>query len=160
MNSKHKILSALRFILALAVVATTMAVACPHPEEEQPEPDGPGTETKSSARVAFESFTATGIYFNDGSSMVYNESEFQQAVNHSRRNFRIQSDDQSRYFNINFNDRIPQKAGDEAVAKVTVRNGNSGETVIIVKLKTVIAKNEKLWLWNELQELGVIVPSF
>ncbi|MBR5055677.1 MAG: hypothetical protein IKX03_00620 [Bacteroidales bacterium] len=162
MNSqnKHRILFAVRFALALVVVATTMAVACPQPETEQPVPVDPGTETKSTARMAFESCTAIGIYFTDGSNLIYDEAEFQQAVNHNRRNFRIQADDQERYFNLNFTDKIPQKLGDEAVAKITYRNGASSETVVIVKLKTVIVKNEKLWLWNELQELGVIVPAF
>ena len=121
MNSqnKHRILFAVRFALALVVVATTMAVVCPQPETEQPLPVDPGTETKSTARVVFESCTATGIYFNDGSTLTYDESKFQQAVNHNRRNFRIQSDDQEHYFNLNFTEKIPQKLGDEAVAKIT-----------------------------------------
>ena len=151
---------ALRFILALVVVATTMAVACPQPETGEPAPVDPGTETKSDARVVFESCTSTGIYFNDGGSLTYDESRFQEAVNHNRRNFRIQADDQGSYFNLNFTDRIPQKNGEEAVAKITYRLGQKGETVVIVKFKVVMVKEGRLWLWNELQELGVIIPAF
>ncbi|MBO4571238.1 MAG: hypothetical protein J5699_04875 [Bacteroidales bacterium] len=159
-RTSHRVAFAVRFALALAVVATTMAVACPQPESQEPLPVDPGTETKSDARVAFESRTVTGLYFNDGGTITYSEESFQQAVNHNRKNFRIQSDDQERYFNLNFTDRIPQKTGDEAVAKITYRNGTDGETVVIVKFKAVIVKNEKLWLWNELQQLGAIIPAF
>lgn len=162
MNSRlrDRILFAMRFMLALTVVATTMAVACPQPGSEIPAPVEPGTGTKSEAMMIFEAHTATGIYFSDDSSLIYSEEEFQQSVNHNRKNFRIHSDDQQRYFNLSFTDRIPQRSGDEAVAKITCRNGSTEETVIIVKLKTVTVKNEKLWLWNELQQLGVIIPSF
>ena len=151
---------ALRFALALIVVATTMAVACPQPETGEPDPVDPGTETKSDARIVFESRTATGIYFKDGGSLIYNEARFQQAVNHNRKVFRIQADDQGSYFNLNFTDKIPQKIGDEAVAKITYRLGQKGETVVIVKFKAVMAKEGRFWLWNELQELGVIIPAF
>ena len=159
-NILQRIGFAFRFTLALIVVATTMAVACPQPETGQPVPVDPDTETKSEARVTFESRTDTGIYFDNGDSIVYDEARFQQAVNHNRKNFRIQSDDQMRYFNLNFTDKIPQKFGEEAVAKITFRNATSSETVVIVKFKAVIVKNGKMWLWNELQQLGVIIPSF
>ena len=151
---------ALRFALALFVVATTMAVACPQPEKEIPTPPDPGGVTKSESRVTFESRTATGIYFNDKTSITYDETSFQQAFNHNRKNFRIQADDQSSYLNLAFTDRLPQKNGDEAVAKVTYRTDTKGETVVIVKLKVVMIQDERMWLWNELQELGVIMPSF
>ena len=74
---------ALRFALALFVVATTMAVACPQPEKEIPTPPDPGGVTKSESRVTFESRTATGIYFNDKTSITYDEAGFQQAFNHN-----------------------------------------------------------------------------
>ena len=150
----------LRFTVALVVVATTMAVACPQPEKENPLPVDPDTETKSSARVSFESRTQTGIFFNDGTSLTYDERLFQQATNHSRKTFRIQADDQGSYLNLAFTDRIPQKNGDEAVAKVTYRIDRKGETVVIVRFKVVMTKDERMWLWNELQELGVVMPSF
>ena len=150
---------ALRFALALFVVATTMAVACPQPDNPHPTPTGTDGATKSESRVAFESRTDTGIYFNDKTSLTYDETRFQQAINHNRKVFRIQADDQGSYLNLAFTDRLPQKNGDEAVAKVTYRLDAKGETVVIVKFKVVMIQDERLWLWNELQELGVIMPS-
>ena len=150
---------ALRFALALFVVATTMAVACPQPDNPHPTPPGTDGVTKSESRVAFESCTATGIYFDDKTCLTYDETRFQQAVNRNRKVFRIQADDQGSYLNLAFTDRLPQKNGDEAVAKVTYRLDAKGETVVIVKFQVVMVQDERLWLWNELQELGVIMPS-
>lgn len=163
MNStvRHKIAFALRFAFALIVVATTMAVACPQPEPELPDNGNGSNVTKSDSRVSFESSVSTGLYLmKTGKSVIYDEKDFQLSTNHIRKTFRVQADDQESYVNVVFTVRIPQKAGDEAVARITYRFDSTGETVAIVKLTAVMAKDERLWLWNEMQQLGVIVPEF
>lgn len=158
---RHKMAFALRFAFALIVVATTMAVACPQPEPEVPDNDNGGGTTKSESRVSFESSVLTGLYLEkDGHSVLYDEEEYQLSTNHVRRTFRVQADDQESYVNVVFTDRIPQKTGDEAVARITYRLDSGGETVAIVKLMAVMVKDDRLWLWNEMQQLGVIVPGF
>lgn len=158
---RHNIAFALRFAVALVVVATTMAVACPQPEPELPDDGDVSRVTKSESRMSFESSTTMGLYLEkDGSSVLYDEVRYQISTNHGRRTFRVQADDQESYVNVVFTDRIPQKAGDEAVARITYRLDSSGETMAIVRLSAVMVKDEKLWLWNEMQQMGVILPSF
>ena len=144
----------LRFFLALAVVALTMAVSCPEPQPE-PEPE-PEPQTKTAERLQFESAAAEGLYVKGACVLSYNGLAFQRAMNPVRRNYRIQSDDQTHYLNVHYGDRIPAREGEEAECEIHYRLEAGESTTLIVKLVAVRSTEEYIWLWNEFQKVGVI----
>ena len=145
----------LRFALILFVVATTMAVSCPQPTP--PEPPEPVVDTKSEERKQLESAYVEGLYMKGNCVLSFDWTTFQRAVNPVRRNYRIQSDDQSRYLNIRYIDAIPQHAGDEVECEIHYRLAAGESTTLIVKLIVLKTTVDYLWLWNEFQKVGMIV---
>ena len=150
----HKI-RILRMALLLFVVATTMAVSCPQPTP--PEPPEPVVDTKSEERKQLESAYVEGLYLKGKCALAYDLATFQRAANPKRRNYRIQSDDQSRYLNVFYNDVLPQQVDDEVECEIHYKLGESESTTLIVKLVVLKATDEYLWLWNEFQKVGIIV---
>ena len=150
----HKI-RILRMALLLFVVATTMAVSCPQPTP--PEPPEPVVDTKSEERKQLESAYVEGLYLKGKCALAYDLATFQRAANPKRRNYRIQSDDQSRYLNVFYNDVLPQQVDDEVECEIHYKLGESESTTLIVKLVVLKATDEYLWLWNEFQKVGMIV---
>ena len=144
----------LRFFLALAVVATTMAVSCPEPQPE-PEPE-PEPQTKTVERQKFESSVVEGLYVKGSCLLAYDGLTFQRAMNPVRRNYRIQSDDQTRYLNVHYGDITPVREGQEAECEIHYRLEAGESTTLIVKLVVVRSSEEYIWLWNEFQKVGVI----
>ena len=144
----------LRFFLALAVVATTMAVSCPQPEPE-PEPE-PEPQTKTAERLKFEESVVEGLYVKGVRVLSYDGLTYQRAMNPARRNYRIQSDDQTRYLNVRYGDRIPVREEEEAECEIHYRLEAGESTTLIVKLVVVKTTEEYIWLWNEFQKVGVI----
>lgn len=151
---KTRLLFYLRFVLALILVATTMAVSCPQPEPE-PEPD-PEPETKTVERKHFEAAVREGLYFKDATLLTYDAATFQRAMNPVRRNYRIQSDDQTRYLNVRYGERIPSLVGDEVECEIHYRLEAGESTTLIVKLVAIRITEEYIWLWNEFQKVGVL----
>ena len=150
----HKI-RILRMALLLFVVATTMAVSCPQPTP--PEPPEPVVDTKSEERKQLESAYVEGLYLKGKCALAYDLATFQRAANPKRRNYRIQSDDQSRYLNVFYSDVLPQQVDDEVECEIHYKLGESESTTLIVKLVVLKATDEYLWLWNEFQKVGMIV---
>ncbi|MBR5101034.1 MAG: hypothetical protein IKX34_07015 [Bacteroidales bacterium] len=150
----HKI-RILRMALLLFVVATTMAVSCPQPTP--PEPPEPVVDTKSEERKQLESAYVEGLYLKGKCALAYDLATFQRAANPKRRNYRIQSDDQSRYLNVFYSDVLPQQVDDEVECEIHYKLGESESTTLIVKLVVLKATDEYLWLWNEFQKVGIIV---
>ena len=155
MRDKRRIGFGLRFALILFVVATTMAVSCPQPTP--PEPPEPVVDTKSDERKQLESAYVEGLYLKGTCVLPFDWAGFQRAVNPVRRNYRIQSDDQSRYLNVRYNDAIPQQVGDEVECQIHYRLAAGESTTLIVKLVVLKTTDEYLWLWNEFQKVGMIV---
>ena len=155
MDNKRRFGFALRFVLALLVVATTLAVSCPQPTP--PEPPEPVVETKSEERKQLESAYIEGLYLKGSCALAYDLATFQRAANPTRRNYRIQSDDQTRYLNVRYQDAIPQRVDDEAECEIHYRLEAGESTTLIVKLVVVKDSDEYLWLWNEFQKVGMIV---
>ena len=150
----HKI-RILRMALLLFVVATTMAVSCPQPTP--PEPPEPVVDTKSEERKQLESAYVEGLYLKGKCALAYDLATFQRAANPKRRNYRIQSDDQSRYLNVFYSDVLPQQVDDEVECEIHYKLGESESTTLIVKLVVLNATDEYLWLWNEFQKVGMLV---
>lgn len=155
MNSRWK--SYLRMVPILFAVVFSMAVACPQPDPPGPIPGNGLDETKSDARIAFEKVSAEGYYHEGACLLRYDEKTFQRSLNASRRSVRIQADDQSRYMHLVFTDRIPENVGDETVCRITFTPEGSEEVTLIVKFLTVRIDDTSIWLWNELQTIGILV---
>jgi len=158
MRFRHHIIPALRAVLALLLVATTMAVSCP-----QPEPDGGGTEiiepveTKSAERRQLESAYIEGLYLKGQCALGYDLSTFQRSVNPLRKTYRIQSDDQKLYLHIVYGGAVPSAEGDDAQCEIHYRLAAGEATTLIVRMEVVKVTEEYLWLWNEFQKVGAIV---
>jgi hypothetical protein len=155
MVSKHRSGFVLRFALLLFVMATTLAVSCPHPTPE--DNTEPVVETKSAERKQLESAYVEGLYMRGTCVLAFDLASFQRAVNPIRRNYRIQSDDQSRYLNVFYSETLPKQVDDEVECEIHYKLDAGESTTLIVKLVVLKATDEYLWLWNEFQKVGMIV---
>ena len=145
-----------RFALVLCWVATTMAVSCPQPDP--PEPPGPvPVDTKSTERKQLEAAYVEGLYLKGACVLSSDLATFQQAANPQRRSYRIQSDDQTRYLSIRYNESVPSAVGDEVECEIHYRLAAGESTTLIVKLVVVKVSDEYIWLWNEFQKVGMLV---
>ena len=155
MVHKRFFTAALRFALSLFVVATTLAVSCPRPTP--PEPPEPVVDTKSAERKQLESAYVEGLYLKGACVLAFDLATFQRAANPVRRNYRIQSDDQTRYLNVFYSEAIPKQVDDEVECEIHSKLEAGESTTLIVKLVVLKATDEYLWLWNEFQKVGMIV---
>ena len=146
----------LRFALLLFVVATTMAVSCPQPTPT-PDPEPVPVDTTSEERKQLEAAYVEGFYFKGSCVLAYDRNTFQRSVNPTRRTYRIQSDDQTRYLHVIYDGSLPAAVGDEAECEIHYRLSAGESTTLIVKLIVVKASEEYLWLWNEFQKVGLLV---
>lgn len=145
----------LRLTLLLVVTATSMAVSCPRPDPPGPEPPDP-VITKSQERQQLESSYTEGLYLKGAIALAYNQAMYQRAASRDRGTYRIQSDDQTRYLNIRYGERIPSREGEEVECEIHYRLGAEESTTLIVKLVVIRTSEEYIWLWNEFQKVGVI----
>ena len=156
MGNKQKTRFVLRFALALLVVATTMAVSCPQPDPPEPEPPTP-VDTKSAELKQFEGAYVEGLYLKGACALPFDLATFQRAGSLSRKTYRIQSDDQTRYLHVRYTESIPSAVGDEVACEIHYRLADEESTMLIVKLIVVKSTDDYLWLWNEFQKVGMIV---
>ena len=155
MKRPHPFASALRAFVLLAAVALTMAVSCPRPGPEPP-PD-PEPDTKSDERKQLESAYIEGLYLKGHCVLAFDLATFQHAVNPTRRTYRIQSDDQTRYLHIRYGGSAPRSVGDEVECDIHYRMNAGETTTLIVRMEVVKSSEEYLWLWNEFQKVGAVV---
>ena len=148
-------LTALRIALLLTVVAATMAVSGPRPGPE-PGPE-PTPDTKSEERKQLEAAYVEGLYLKGACALAFDLATFQRAANPIQQNYRIQSDDQTRYLNVRYQNAVPRQENDEVECEIHYRLDAGESTTLIVKLVVVKATDEYLWLWNEFQKVGIIV---
>lgn len=150
-----RILFHIKFFFSLCLIATTMAVACPEPIPPGPQPPDP--DTRSEKQIAFEGYDVIGLYLDCTGIILYNQDQYQFSRNDIRKQFRLQSDNQRRYFNIRFISEIPSEVGDSEFCSITYRLEPGEETDIIIKLCMVKKENGLRWLWNDSQAFGVII---
>jgi len=156
MDNRCSLFFYMRFALLLFVVATTMAVSCPQPSPT-PEPEPVPVDTKSPERKQLEAAYVEGFYHKGACVLAYDRATFQRAANPKRRSYRIQSDDQTRYLHVSYNDQLPAAVGDEVECEIHYRLAAGESTTLIVKLIVVKASDDYLWLWNEFQKVGLLV---
>lgn len=156
--SKYDFFVSLKIVLALVVVATTMAVSCPGPIVPTPEPPTPPPVSKSVERNSFESSYDYGLYMKGAAVVVYDVNNYQMAYNLQRITFRVQSDDQMKYVHVDCTEEAATQVDETTLCKVTYRAQDDMETVLIIKFIVVKVDDKHIWLWNELQKTGVIVP--
>lgn len=154
-----KIMSVLRMMAALLVVATTMAISCPQPDPPEPPAPIEPTVQKSVELKAFESTSGEGLYIKGEFVVKYDDAHFQRAVNLDRGTYRIHADDQNSYMQIRYTENVPKAIDDEAVCAITYSITPGKETILIMKLTVVKISNGLLWLWNEIQKSGIIIPD-
>ena len=155
----HKTLTMARMMAALLLVATTMAVSCPTPDPpDPPDPIDP-VVTKSPELKAFEATSGEGLYLKGEFAVRYDALYFQKALNLDRRTYRMHADDQGSYMQVNYTENVPKKLSDEAVCTITYSVAPGEETILIMKLTVVKITDDFLWLWNEIQKSGIIIPD-
>lgn len=100
----------------------------------------------------------SGLYGYGGYLLRYNEQKFQISINEKRRQVRMQSDDQSAYFNVIF---AVMPAGVNDVVSVDFSYKGGGDE-LTCKMEMTLCKvtANNLWLWNHERELGLIIPIF
>lgn len=159
MNRAGYIVSASRMALVLFTVCVTMAVSCPQPGPE-PELPVPGAEeTKSKEYKSFENALAVGLYKQGECVLAYDENSFQESVNTLRRTYRFQSDDQTRYMNVVFSGTLPSTVEDECDCTISYSPAAEGGTILVVRLNVIKVTDDYLWLWNEFQKTGIVIPK-
>lgn len=140
------------------VTVVSTAVTCPEPEPEQPELVV--TETKSAERKSFEKSIEEGLYLKGVAELLYDADNCQKAVSGQRRTYRIQSDNQMRFCHVQFSDIVPSSEGSECVCTVNYRIEDGEETTLIVKLTVISVADDRIWLWNETQKVGLVIQKF
>jgi len=157
-TGSERLFSLLRIGVILTVSCVTMAVSCPHPDGPKPVDPIDSLLTKSAERNSFESAYVEGMYIGGSLVLAYDEDSFQKSVNQARKTYRIQSDDQKRFMNIVYSGELPDAEGDECACTLNYSLEDGNRTMLIVKFVVVKASGDYLWLWNEIQKTGVIVP--
>jgi len=143
----------------VSVLLLLVASSCKPDPEPDPSPTPPPTPSKSEARQKFESYSAEGLYIKGICILAFDISTQQKAINKTRKTYRIQSDDQSSYMHIKFIGDLPSELEKTTECTIHYLAEKSGNTMLVIMFTLVKSANGYLWLWNELQQLGVIVPA-
>lgn len=134
------------------------AVSCPDPTPPGPDPD---TEPDhSEARIFFENQSEEGLYIRGVQTIAYDEFTCQRAWNSDGDNFRIIRDDQSAYMDASYM-VSPQSPKDSSASfEINYLSPGGLETVLLIKMIRIKEDGNMRWWWNELQQVGVIIPMF
>ncbi|MEG1664577.1 MAG: hypothetical protein RR286_04650 [Mucinivorans sp.] len=116
-------------------------------------PDGPSDDPR---RIAFLASREQGAYNEKGVILVFNEQMHQKAISGDKLQSRIQNDEQTELLNLELSSR-PTTINEVVELKVTSVGvtGVKDGTYKVVLLKSDQAK---LWLWDEQNYVGFIVP--
>ena len=137
-----------RIVAALSLTAA-MAVSCPDPAPPEP----PAEEEISEPCKWFLDRTTEGLYIGGEAISNYKEYEFQRAWAKDAF-YRIQRDDQTEYLHLTIHSQ------DSVIAvNLTYRHQTVNETLLIIPLARIRQNDTLVWLWNEVRETGVVLPS-
>ena len=135
-------------MITAIIVSCSLATSCPDPLP--PMPPEPEEDTLSPARILFESFSVSGLYFDGKAVVKYNPDTFQKAMKTDGTLFRIQRDDQIEYMNV-------EQANFAATTyNVIYKSEDGDQTLLILNAKIIKRKDGKRWLWNESRRIGII----
>lgn len=102
-----------------------------------------------------------GLVKGKNYKIVYTESSWQMVRNQMRNVLRLQSDGQQAYLNMKMEEKSVQGTQEEYKVNVvlTYRTGkNAPEITESLEMEILKSHQMRMWLWNEEQKTGVIVP--
>ncbi|MEG0655860.1 MAG: hypothetical protein RSA94_00505 [Mucinivorans sp.] len=97
-----------------------------------------------------------GLYFAGRALLVRNDNLHQ--ISRRPKGYRIQSDDQLLYVDMML-DKMPTHVGDKCTMSLTIAGLSevpSGAQPVILRQ----IKDNKLWLWSEDTQVGLVMPQF
>ena len=135
-----------RFLLSsllVATVAITLLCSC--------NKEGKRTGTDM---LEFEKREECGLFGHGGFLFRYDESNCQFSINPVRKQVRMQSDSQDDYVNMQFT-AFPSPASTDVEVMLRYKVGNE-EISCTCNMETVKYENNKFWLWDSGNNLGII----
>ncbi len=99
---------------------------------------------------------AVGLFGYGGFLFKYSEEECQLAVNHKRKQMRLQNDNQMDYVHIKFA-KFPDASSVTLNVEVWYKVGKD-EIHSVSQMETVKTGNGKIWLWDMEKKAGLILP--
>ena len=109
---------------------------------------------QSADAVFAEQSSVVGLYIEGRQAFVYDAELHQTAQGNA--SFRLQTDDQSTYLNLLF-DPIPTSDAPTVWVSVASR-GIKGLTDQAYEFKRIEERDGKMWLWNNANKIGLIIP--
>lgn len=119
--------------------------------------DKPRIIIDSDQKRAFLVSEKEGYYRNDAAILLFDEELHQKVLNKKRRQFRIQSDTQNEFINIEL-EAFPKSEGVHILTKFHYRKSDADLSMTIL-LECSKLTEEKMWLWNKESKIGLIVPK-
>lgn len=98
-----------------------------------------------------------GLYRNGAGILVMDEKLHQKTYNLDRNTFRLQTDNQSEYFNAEF-ESLPKNKGVQILTKLTYYSEEEESTSTLL-LECSKIEGRKLWFWDSNEKIGIIVSS-
>lgn len=86
----------------------------------------------------------------------YTPKECQISVNTGRKQIRMQNDNQTNWLHMQFS-RFPSENMEDIEMEFRYMSGGD-EIVHSTIMKSVKAESDKIWLWDEEQNLGIVLP--
>lgn len=96
-----------------------------------------------------------GLYKGGREILVYDGHIHQKAYNPARRTYRIQTDNQAKYFNVVF-ESVPKSRGVHILTEFSYVSEEENITSKLLLECSMIDKN-KIWFWDSEDKIGIIV---
>ncbi len=112
----------------------------------------------SEQKRAFLASEKEGYYRNDAAVLLFDEDLHQKSFNKKRKQFRLQSDDQNEFMNIEM-EALPKSEGVHILTKFHYKTKGSGLSITLL-LECSKLSDEKIWLWDKENKIGLIVPRY
>lgn len=110
-------------------------------------------------QVQFSGRDTEGIFRGEKYLMRYDETGHQVSVNQARKNYRIQSDDQSEILNVTVRNEVALKK--MVFCNIYFVSGNEiideGLIFRVIKLDYGTSPT-KVWMWNDSEKIGIVMP--
>lgn len=115
-------------------------------------------EIDSVEKEAFMQNETVGIYLMGNSVFTLNPSRHQETYNITRKQYRIQTDEQDTCLNIIL-ETFPKNAGVHISTTLDYRDPKNILTNISL-LECSKIYNDKIWFWDKKGSVGIIIPSY
>lgn len=98
--------------------------------------------------------TEYGLYRSGNDTFVYSDATHQTAVSSTQKSVRLQQDDMDRYLQLIIDGQL-KKDGTVAVGIVSK---NLSQTVTSANMSVLKVSSDKVWLWDEANATGYLMP--